>query len=170
MEEDHEIRVSPMPEVEKDEKDEEENRRSSSSSSHEEDKTENKQEYSSVPILADHLSDNKKKVKDDSSDSSSSDKEQEFKPEVYERRKTTQEKISSLSNYGIDISVSNPQLKSTTFRKHVLYTISGTDSIGGFHVQRRYKEFLALKKILTAEWPGCCIIQLPPKQAIVYFT
>jgi hypothetical protein len=81
-----------------------------------------------------------------------------------------QDKLSSLSQYGIEITVNNPQIRHTTFRQHVLYTVSGTDSLGGFQVQRRYKEFLALRKVLLIEWPGCCIISLPPKQALVTFT
>lgn len=101
-----------------------------------------------------------------SDSSSSSDNEENFEP-VYKRSQTIEQKISSLNEYGIEIQVNNPQIKSTTFRKHVLYTVAGNDSIGGFQVQRRYKEFLALRKILVVEWPGCCIIQLPPKQAMV---
>ena len=144
------------------------------------------------PILSDqqspkHSENTKKDEKDeDSSNSESSTEnlevlENEKNPENFEntkkqpntsllKRLTVQEKISSLSEFGIEISVSNPIVKSTTFRKHILYTVSGSDSIGGFHVLRRYKEFLSLRKVLVIEWPGCSILQLPPKQAMVTFT
>lgn len=104
------------------------------------------------------------------SDSSSSDLEEtSTSTSNQSRRRTIQDKLSSLSQYGIEISVSNPQIKHSSFSKHVLYTVSGSDSLGGFQVLRRYKEFLALRKILMIEWPGCCILSLPPKQAIVKF-
>lgn len=103
---------------------------------------------------------------EDSSDSEEEGKNEEPEPS-YSRRRTVEEKREALSGYGIDIKVTDPQIKSGILRKHVMYTVSGTDSVGGFHVQRRYKEFLALRKVLIIEWPGCCILQLPPKQAIV---
>lgn len=107
---------------------------------------------------------------DSISDSSSSEGEEKSIPTPSEsHRRSIQEKLSSLSQYGIEISVSNPQIKHSSFRKHVLYTVSGNDSLGGFQVLRRYKEFLALRKILMIEWPGCCILSLPPKQVIVKF-
>ncbi|OMJ71439.1 hypothetical protein SteCoe_30347 [Stentor coeruleus] len=102
---------------------------------------------------------------EDSSDSEEEGKNDEPEPN-YTRKRTVEEKRVALSGYGIDIKVTDPQIKSGIIRKHVMYTVSGTDSVGGFHVQRRYKEFLALRKVLIIEWPGCCILQLPPKQAI----
>ena len=68
-----------------------------------------------------------------------------------------------------EITIFDPQLKSNTFTKHVLYSISGIDSIGSFSNFRRFKEFIALRKVLTNQWPGCCVPTLPPKRAIVLF-
>ncbi|OMJ86721.1 hypothetical protein SteCoe_11731 [Stentor coeruleus] len=88
-----------------------------------------------------------------------------YEPEMsYIGKKTVEEKRESLSDYGIDIKVIDPKIKSGILSKNVLYTVTGTDTIGGFHVLRHYKEFLALRKILIVEWPGCCILQLPSKQ------
>ena len=168
MEEEHEIRISPVPVIEDEETEntEQKDLRKLSSSSSEEEKTSN-----NLPETSNLLNPSSKGLnldkKDDGSDSSSSDKEQEKQYEPYRRRKTIEEKLLSLSEYGIDISVSNPQIKSSTFGKHIVYTISGKDSIGDFYVQRRYKEFLALKKLYFSEWPGCCISYLPPKESTV---
>lgn len=107
---------------------------------------------------------------DSSKSDSSSDPEQpshDFSLPSPSHRKSIQEKISSISDFGIEISVTNPQVKGTIFKKHIVYTVSGNDSLGGFQVQRRYKEFLALRKVLIIEWPGCCILSLPPKAVMV---
>lgn len=109
----------------------------------------------------------------DSSNSDSSSDPEPPSPDVVlaspTQRKSVLEKISSLSQFGIEISVTNPQIKGTIFKKHIMYTVSGIDSLGGFQVQRRYKEFLALRKVLITEWPGCCILSLPPKAVIVKY-
>jgi PX domain len=65
------------------------------------------------------------------------------------------------------IGISNPQIRSNLFGKHILYCISGKDSIGGFNVYRRYKEFRSLYLVLLKEWPGCCIPKIAPKKALV---
>jgi hypothetical protein len=83
------------------------------------------------------------------------------------RRRTIMEKLKSLSDFGIEISVTDPQVRSAGITKHVFYTVVGSDSIGGFQVQRRIKEFRAFRAVLVKEWPGCVVLQLPGKQVIV---
>ena len=68
------------------------------------------------------------------------------------------------------ISVTNPLIKDNIFSKHVLYGISGQNSKGIFQVQRRYKEFSALRNALVHQWPGCYIPMIPPKKMIVKIT
>ena len=166
MDEDHEIRISPLPEEDLEDSNPPHNHSSNSSSTEEVPSNQAPPNYS--PSAPPAPPEPEPKLFKDYSDSSSSGKEDhEEEPPTLYRRTTIQQKISSLSEYGIEINVEDPQVKSSTFSKHVIYTVSGTDSIGGFQVQRRYKEFLALRKVLVVEWPGCCIIQLPPKQAIV---
>ena len=67
------------------------------------------------------------------------------------------------------ITVAEPKVRSSMFSKHVLYWIVGIDSVGKFETQRRYKEFFALRKAIVAQWPGCSVPQVPPKQSIVGF-
>ena len=68
------------------------------------------------------------------------------------------------------ITIFDPQVRVNTFSKHILYSIQGEDSSGTFRTFRRYKEFLQLRKCLTNQWPGCNILELPPKKAIVLQT
>lgn len=67
-------------------------------------------------------------------------------------------------------SVKDPVVLSDTaglkIGKVVKFTISGNDSEGVFSVQRRYKEFLALKEALNQNWPGCYVPAIPEKQFI----
>lgn len=65
------------------------------------------------------------------------------------------------------IFISDTQMKSNTFSKHILYLISGEDLNGKFTNFRRYKDFIRLHKRLINQWPGCFIPHLPPKKAIV---
>ena len=68
------------------------------------------------------------------------------------------------------ISIPSTSIKDTKFKKHVTYCIVGRDANSDFQIQRRYKEFNALRSSLTAAWPGCYIPMIPPKKMIVIFT
>jgi hypothetical protein len=57
--------------------------------------------------------------------------------------------------------VTNPVIQESRMKKHVLYTINGSDAQGGFSVERRYKEFEQLRNIMVFNWPGCFIPGLP---------
>ncbi|OMJ92929.1 hypothetical protein SteCoe_4273 [Stentor coeruleus] len=65
-----------------------------------------------------------------------------------------------------NIKLTNPVIKDDRFSKHVSYTISGEDNKGPFEAQRRYKEFNALQNLLSQQWPGCILPQIPEKKAI----
>ena len=67
--------------------------------------------------------------------------------------------------YGI--KVTDPVVNDKKLTKHVLYKVRGCDSAGAFEVMRRYKDFVALRKILVQRWPGCVVPSIPPKQLIV---
>ena len=73
------------------------------------------------------------------------------------------------NGFSIGISIIDTEIRSDKFRKHVLYSISGEDTIGCFACLRRYKEFATLRSILTTQWPGFYVPQIPPKQMIVTF-
>lgn len=63
------------------------------------------------------------------------------------------------------ISVTSPELSNSG--THTVYKITGKDPEGPFSVYRRYKEFASIRKILTENWPGCYIPQIPGKKMIV---
>ena len=48
----------------------------------------------------------------------------------------------------------------------VKYNVTGIDSEGKFEVQRRYKEFDALRLTLLDRWPGCYVPSIPEKQIV----
>lgn len=48
---------------------------------------------------------------------------------------------------------------------YVTYTITGEDAEGAFTVQRRFKEFFALRNILKDRWPGVYIPAIPEKKS-----
>ncbi|CAD8179567.1 unnamed protein product [Paramecium pentaurelia] len=50
------------------------------------------------------------------------------------------------------------------FSKQTYYTIKGSDKQGNFEVQRRFKDFVALRNILVIQWPGCYVPSLPGKK------
>jgi hypothetical protein len=59
-----------------------------------------------------------------------------------------------------------------TLSKHVVYTIrvtprQGSDMYGLYEAQRRYSEFLLVRKRLIDRWPGCYVSPIPPKQFMV---
>ena len=48
----------------------------------------------------------------------------------------------------------------------IKYTVIGVDSEGKFEVQRRYKEFDALRLALQERWPGCYVPAIPEKSVM----
>ena len=52
------------------------------------------------------------------------------------------------TDLGVEIEVDNPYVQVTGMRKHVRYTVKGRDEKDSFAVERRFKEFLALRKRL----------------------
>jgi hypothetical protein len=70
----------------------------------------------------------------------------------------------------VHIAVIDTDIRSEKITKHVLYSISGDDAQGSFACLRRYKEFSTLRYVLTVQWPGFYIPQIPPKQMIVLST
>ena len=83
---------------------------------------------------------------------------------------STESKItenSSAKNEIVAISVDNYKFEEGLVNKHVIYLIRGQDSSGLFEASRRYKEFKALRSILSSMWPACYIPRLPPKKAVV---
>ncbi|CAG9336197.1 unnamed protein product [Blepharisma stoltei] len=66
----------------------------------------------------------------------------------------------------IQISVGDPTINNASIRKYALYPITGNDSSGNFQINRRYKDFRALRDVLSKQWQGCYIPQIPPKQMI----
>jgi hypothetical protein len=72
----------------------------------------------------------------------------------------------------VKVSVSDPVIKEETLSKHVVYTIrvtsrQGSDLHGSFEAQRRYSEFLLVRRRLIERWPGCYVPPIPPKQFMV---
>ena len=68
---------------------------------------------------------------------------------------------------GIEISVSNPQMKDAgTFSKnYTVYEVAGSDKNGSFSVKRRYNEFNELRRKLVDNWPGYFIPPIPEKKS-----
>lgn len=64
------------------------------------------------------------------------------------------------------IKVSDPENTSTGIGGHTEYKLKGKDTDGEFDFNRRYKEFYALRNILTKNWPGFYIPAIPPKVKI----
>mmetsp|Transcript_18979 Transcript_18979/g.18968 ORF Transcript_18979/g.18968 Transcript_18979/m.18968 type:complete len:100 (+) Transcript_18979:1-300(+) len=46
------------------------------------------------------------------------------------------------------ISVSKPKIIDRTLKKHAIYTVQGMDAKGNFEIERRYKDFTALRSVL----------------------
>jgi PX domain len=92
------------------------------------------------------------------------------KEEAYDDEEDTnlQENDSAIKKTvtGIDVSVSNPQMKDAgTFSKnYTVYEVSGSDKNGNFSVKRRYNEFNELRKKLVENWPGYFIPPIPEKK------
>jgi sorting nexin-1/2 len=67
----------------------------------------------------------------------------------------------------IMIEVVEPKVISSGMSgKHVMYIIRGKDDLSPFTCDRRYKEFIVLRKRLIDQWPGCYIPAIPPKQTL----
>lgn len=49
---------------------------------------------------------------------------------------------------------------------HIRYKVSGVDSDGPFEEARRYKEFFALRNVLSQRWPGIYIPAIPEKKLV----
>jgi hypothetical protein len=59
--------------------------------------------------------------------------------------------------------VSNP----VKINGHIKYTITGEDVEGTFEEVRRFREFYALRSVLSQRWPGIYIPSLPEKKMVV---
>lgn len=70
------------------------------------------------------------------------------------------------SDTGVQIFVSDPITKEN-FTKFTCYTVNGTDREGNFNSQRRFSDFVCLRKAFLKQWPGLYIPPIPPKKAIV---
>lgn len=49
---------------------------------------------------------------------------------------------------------------------HIKYKVTGVDSEGPFEEARRFKEFYALRNVLSQRWPGIYIPALPEKKLV----
>lgn len=67
----------------------------------------------------------------------------------------------------VTISIDDYRIEESLMKKHVVYIISGQDSMGLFNTSRRYKEFQILRISLLMNWPACYIPKLPKKKATV---
>jgi len=81
----------------------------------------------------------------------------------YEEAKTVLQDESELVNDPriLKFTVQDPQ-KASGF---VSYIVSGEDQEGAFLINRRFKEFSALRLILSERWPGVYIPAIPEKKA-----
>jgi sorting nexin-1/2 len=50
--------------------------------------------------------------------------------------------------------------------KYITYLIKGVDKNGDFEVNRRYSDFIILRKFLVDRWPACFIPPCPSKKAV----
>ncbi len=67
---------------------------------------------------------------------------------------------------GIYVEIRDYQMKVSGVAKFVKYSIRGKDRNGMFEIPRRYNEFLALRNLLVARWPGYYIPPIPPKKVL----
>ena len=47
-----------------------------------------------------------------------------------------------------------------------MYSISGKDALGPFNGDRRYRDFNTLRNVISHNWPGIYIPNIPPKKAV----
>lgn len=65
------------------------------------------------------------------------------------------------------IEVCDPTIKSGAASKHHVYKVRGRDHVGEFEVQRRFKEFDKLRKVLYSRFLGLYVPPIPEKKAMV---
>jgi len=75
-----------------------------------------------------------------------------------------------MNHNAINIEVMNPTPKDGKFDKYVIYTIKGSDKQGPFEAQRTQQQFLEIRALLVARWPGCYVPAIPPKRMITKTT
>lgn len=75
-------------------------------------------------------------------------------------------KIPECLKFDLEVKISNYIIKETDLNlfSHVKYTLEGYLDNREFSVERRYKEFLAFRKLLIKNWPGLFIPPIPPKK------
>jgi len=78
--------------------------------------------------------------------------------------------IFKMNHNAISIQVLNPVAKDGVVDKYVVYTIKGSDKDGSFEVQRTQQQFLEIRALLVARWPGCYIPATPPKRIMTKTT
>jgi sorting nexin-1/2 len=80
--------------------------------------------------------------------------------------KFKQNKIPDKLKFDFQVKISNYIIKESDLNifSHVKYTLEGYLDGREFSVERRYKEFLAYRKLLLKNWPGVFIPPIPPKK------
>lgn len=59
--------------------------------------------------------------------------------------------------------LTKPQLINNSY---IVYTIAGKDNLGPFGGERRYRDFHILRNVLSNNWPGIYVPNIPPKKAV----
>jgi hypothetical protein len=59
--------------------------------------------------------------------------------------------------------LTKPQLINNSY---IVYSISGKDSLGPFGGDRRYRDFHTLRNVISHNWPGIYVPNIPPKKAV----
>jgi hypothetical protein len=67
-------------------------------------------------------------------------------------------------NFSLQVRVTNYIIKENIFT-YVKYTLEGLYDNREFYVERRYKEFLAFRRLLCQNFPGVFIPPIPPKKS-----
>ena len=49
---------------------------------------------------------------------------------------------------------------------YIVYHIAGRDDLGPFQGQRRYNHFHTLRQVMSQNWPGVYVPNIPPKKAV----
>jgi len=80
--------------------------------------------------------------------------------------KFKQNKIPDKLKFDFQVKISNYIIKESDLNifSHVKYTLEGYLDGREFSVERRYKEFIAYRKLLIKNWPGLFIPPIPPKK------
>ena len=70
-----------------------------------------------------------------------------------------------LTNDGkLFLEISGKEMAKKKGKEYVVYDIFGKDSLGDISIKRRYSEFLLLRDMLYARYPGLMIPPMPQKQ------